>query len=113
MSATLSTQILATALSILENEKGWCRGSFGLDGHGVRLGLPLLHEAVFVCLQGALALACERVGEDWWHGKAINAIDRTLYNLLSESPSDWNDAKDRTKEDVLAVLRLLLRKEAE
>jgi hypothetical protein len=56
------------------------------------------------CLSGAVSTAALETGDSWdlWHG--YEACIKRIHKHL-EYPVQWNDAPERTKEEVVAKLR--------
>lgn len=78
-------------------EQGWCQGFYAVDARGLKVS-PYSKDAARYCIVGALwAVAGEDVG----------VVNRCC-DLLSEAVGlrgviGWQDAPDRTSEEVLAL----------
>lgn len=91
MSLKSPAAILAEAALHIE-ARGWCQGE--LKDAGGR-----------ICVLKALNNACRRRSPHTFR-EAISELARRIGgNLDGSSIADWNDARGRTKEEVLSVLR--------
>lgn len=92
MKTLIRDLLLDAALWLEEHE--WCQGR--------SYGVSVDHEPpAAACMYGALALQCE--GADR-RAPLLDACNAVIDFLGQDIPS-WNDAPERTKEDVIAVLR--------
>jgi len=73
------------AIEIIE-QKGWCQGK-------------LMNNQGEVCMAGAIQMATYQSVA--LQGKALKLMHKTLGTLISR----WNDAPERTKDEVIAKLR--------
>ena len=84
-------------------EKGWAKRALAREEWGYAT-YPNADEATSWCLQGALLFAIHEIGS-----RKIGApiFDRLVKNLgLGKEPlGHWNDHLDRTKEEVVTLLR--------
>jgi hypothetical protein len=90
------SEILVEAKRLLV-EKGWTQGAYARDTNGRIVGCPAPDDACF-CAYGALVAAS--IGESFTlHSEAYGYLDI----VCGGSVARFNDAKDRTKEEVLAA----------
>lgn len=86
------------AYELLDSSSKWTQGTFARDSDGYSV-YPTHKDAVQWCVMGALDVCYpdpnELLNKDWELGKAIN----------SPSLAEWNDATDRTYEEVYEVLK--------
>lgn len=76
---------------------GWCQHAMALDAHGAETDF-MDGGARRFCIDGA----CMRVGR--WRDSIYTPMTNALRTVLNHPfLVDWNDAKDRTQADVLAL----------
>ena len=78
---------------------GWCQGSSAKDarGHGVSINSPTV---VGYCMLGAIAVCSFSESDGRWMREKLEA---SLGGVIAISV--WNDAKHRTKTEVITALR--------
>lgn len=84
------------AWQLLE-QKGWCQFLSAKDINGVHVEVTSPDASSF-CLQGALRLA---YGYSPLYEDKMELIWKELY----ERPDKWNDAPERTKQEVIDLLK--------
>jgi len=90
-------------------EKGWTQGAYaqdidGKDGFDDE-GLAFFEKATRFCLVGALMCA----GNCYSSSSTLDNIINRIQQDTDRDIFDWNDASDRKKEDVIALLDKLLK----
>lgn len=105
MTVKTAKQILTEAADIIERN-GWVQGRF-YDYRQFRAGTPRVDCSV--CLVGAINIAMWgdpvhplRVGRPEFYWQIMDALE---VQAGTESVDDWNDAGDRTAEEVTTLLR--------
>ena len=90
--------LLAAAVLV---EHGWTQGA-GARGRSGKSVLPLGRSAVCWCAIGAIMRAGDRDCDQ------MKAAEETLLSLLPdhETIAEWNDAPERTQDEVAIMLRL-------
>lgn len=86
-------EILRSAAEVIE-VFGWRQGAYGSPGSGF-------------CILGALSVAYSGVTSEVW-APELSAAKRLIVERLGLAQygiSEWNDAPERTREEVMAVLR--------
>lgn len=92
------------AYEVLE-QFGWCQGSAAIDNNGQEVGV-LSNDAIRFCTIGAVAKAyipTDNARDELslkMQGRIRDALG--LYSI-----SNWNDAPERTEEEVIALLKRL------
>jgi hypothetical protein len=100
---TETTKTLIAARKILA-ENGWAQKAFAKDANGVGV-LPEATTAVAFCALGALDRACHE--ESFPYIAPRHVLNRATHAITGDGHwsniSYYNDEKERTKEDVLAL----------
>jgi hypothetical protein len=89
-----TSDVLREAARVLM-EEGWSQGSAGWTSAGTR------------CVLGSLDEACVRIGMERgaWLAAGGELVLWLLRNGFTPSPIHWNDAPERTAEDVILALK--------
>jgi hypothetical protein len=92
-------------------EKGWTQGTWAKDRWGNQLASWGHPRAAKWCLLGALYRAADELGyspPSPEGGKAIARVEKVILNQTGQtfSPEGWNDRHNRTKQEVLEILRI-------
>lgn len=92
---------------LLAKPENWTKGSFAKDKHE-RLVHPTSQDATCYCLIGALVKcnSLDEVEQVWEHPDMLKIKSK----LNTSSPSvvwNWNDAPERTHQEVLDLLKSL------
>lgn len=91
---------LLCAVDLLE-QKGWTQGAFAQDVEGCIVS-PMDPRAVCFCTLGAIS----KCGDDNYRAAAVTVSKWLRQNYAGVNGIvDWNDARGRTKEEVVAALR--------
>jgi len=111
--------VMERAIQVIE-DRGWCQGEPGFD---INAPTPHPERTAAVCLVGAVYSACHPKGEAWLRGRSernfefltnhvcprIQAAIVALYPQEDvthwKAVSEWNDRPDRTKAEVIALLK--------
>jgi hypothetical protein len=92
-------------------DRGWCQGAMAKDEFGVECDEDA-PEACHFCLAGALVRARTNLGEG-----SVQAAENAIADVLGLDKSylyvNWNDRAGRTKEQVLSVMDLAIKKAGE
>lgn len=95
-------KVLEEAIKLIE--AGWCKGSLARNDNGDPISFDD-SKAVYFCVVGAVRKAC--------NGNILEA-DKLTRKLAHEVGWSelwcWNDMPDRTKEDVIGLLKQLSNK---
>jgi hypothetical protein len=107
MKATTVKEGLVATKWILEN-KGWCKGFYQVDADGYGVFDPINQPFCGSCLSGAMQLVEYQV-------ESISYLTKraVLSSINGEPPTSnsipyYNDAPERTKEEVIALLDRLI-----
>lgn len=91
--------------------KGWCQENYYVDDKGVEVVQPDGEDDVAACcIHGALIVARKtHFGSSNWAGMQSIGVANKVYDLLAQQLGHvnivaYNDAPERTKEDVLELL---------
>lgn len=93
-------QKLIEARKVIENPASWHKGSYARDTYGLRV--PVYSDnAVSYCTIGA----CNKVFNSWstTYQEVLTRLQRAANVPPGEGIPDWNDAPERTHEEVLAA----------
>ncbi len=90
-------EILRAARQLLI-DRGWTQGTFARDAKGART-LYDAPDAVCYCSLGAIMV----VGRGFAPEASTLALTKAIGSGHPANVAEWNDAKDRTKEEVLAA----------
>jgi hypothetical protein len=82
---------------------GWTQGAYARDQHGRPLQRDYAEGAVCYCLAGALHDAARRLNAIGSRDGLTLALD-AVTAACGENVQLWNDAKGRTRDEVLALL---------
>lgn len=117
------SEVLGDAITIIEAEKGWCKGDFFRDENGNGLSEINATKATTYCLEGALQVATGHtldviLGNDTTQSEGqFDRVRQRLLKLLREgeggldrgviwaSIPGFNDAEQTTKEDAILLLK--------
>jgi hypothetical protein len=84
-------------------DQGWCQTVTARDAAG-RICRPTSARATRWCLMGAVRQAAEEADVSRARAQVIIAV-APLFTELGLHPAAWNDAPERTADEVAAVLR--------
>ena len=102
MSKTKVSTVLTRALKRIK--KGWCQENYAIDKNGEDVD-PCGDKAVAWCALGAIDSIIPN------EFSIINDCEKTLLSMIKgNSISHWNDAKKRTKEEVVALFEKAIAK---
>lgn len=104
---TKIVKVLSRAKELIT--QGWTQEFFARDKNRT-VCHSASKNAVCFCLLGAIKRA-NREFKTEYRDELI--IEDRLINFLKESPASWNDAPERTKDDVLSLLSTLILQESQ
>lgn len=105
MSKLLADQVIEDAIALLCSPHSWRQNNIAVNGRNLPVPGPLVKEAVAWCLDGALQLAAAKYGS-----AALEMARNRVCAYAGLVPNQqsiwtWNDAKGRSHEEVLGLLR--------
>lgn len=97
----MSAETYRAAEKLLRPEGSWCQGNYAQDKHGHAVDV-FGDDAVRFCAIGAIKRA--NGGNAWAECREFGYFIHRQYGFQYFEASNWNDAEERTQDEVRAAL---------